>query len=1076
MRKIYSLGTLVLSLFLGFSMSAQVTLVGWEVTGQTGYGVSPFTPTTLATNVTSSGLVRGSGIATTGSAASNAWGGVGFNVDDTTAISTGRFVSFTINPSVGHKVSVDSIPPYNIRRSPSGPTFGQWQYAINGGSFVNIGGPITWGSTTTASGNLQSPISLSGISALQDVEFGNTITFRLVIWGASAAGGTWYINNITGEDLRVLGTVEAVSSGGECSIDVEDVEIVGCTPGFGENLPRYDLDVTISYENPASNIVNIFLNGSQIGSVNIGAQPNPFVFNVTDQNLSAFSNFITVEFEEIESQSSCTDFFFLSAPEGCELEEGACEELYFSEYIEGSSTNKAIEIFNPTGTGIDLGAEGYVLQFYFNGSTTAGFSQALTGIIPAGGTYVIGPENANSAEILNNANLLVGTSWFNGDDVVVLRAGGASGTIVDRIGQIGLQVNFGTDVTLRRKFNVTQGDTDAFSAWTNAQWDVFPNNTFDGLRSHNSVCLTGETCLLDGIFFTGSESFECFVNRGPLPASCFFCDDNNTSTTADDTFVFSADIAYFGVPQTGSLLLLLNNTVLETIPVSQLMESEFGGFYPVFIELPADGQTYTFEAIFTDVQNCNVSLSFEAPEACSVSEPCVALFFSEYLEGTGNNKCVEIYNPTDQTIDLAAGGYRFNQFFNGNTNPLNAGQFLSIPLTGLIAPYGTHVLCNTSTTPSIRDFAHQLAGGSWYNGNDVLVLENNEGVLDIIGQLGNSSNFGLDVTLRRKSFVNEGRTNGSLPFVVADEWETFPVNTQQFRFHKSECAPIINGLVPVQMDPNCFGALSGTENPFAINIDSRCWGGAIGRTATMYVADHCGDFDISAKVEVSALGFAGIMFRETMAAETRYVYLFVRGNGQATLAVKNTINQGMQPQLQIRPQQNRQYIRLTRVGNVFRGYMSHNGSNWQEVFRAVVSLESCGFAGFATHSGCNGINCLVNSSYTDIVSNVPGVIPTIHTNQDQFAAATWDRATDEVQISPNPVTTQLTIDVPYMMVGSTTYQILDMNGRIIHQDRSDRTNKIQVNLGPINMPDGVYILHMIHDGQVINKRFIKSSN
>ncbi|MEZ5197478.1 MAG: hypothetical protein R2764_14105 [Bacteroidales bacterium] len=29
------------------------------------------------------------------------------------------------------------------------------------------------------------------------------------------------------------------------------------------------------------------------------------------------------------------------------------------------------------------------------------------------------------------------------------------------------------------------------------------------------------------------------------------------------------------------------------------------------------------------------------------------LFFSEYIEGSGNNKGVEIYNPTDQAIDLS---------------------------------------------------------------------------------------------------------------------------------------------------------------------------------------------------------------------------------------------------------------------------------------------------------------------------------------------------------------------------------------------------------------------------------------
>ena len=41
------------------------------------------------------------------------------------------------------------------------------------------------------------------------------------------------------------------------------------------------------------------------------------------------------------------------------------DDLFISEYIEGSSNNKAIEIYNPTDTAIDL--TGYRLEIYSNG-------------------------------------------------------------------------------------------------------------------------------------------------------------------------------------------------------------------------------------------------------------------------------------------------------------------------------------------------------------------------------------------------------------------------------------------------------------------------------------------------------------------------------------------------------------------------------------------------------------------------------------------------------------------------------------------------------------------------------------
>ncbi len=46
-------------------------------------------------------------------------------------------------------------------------------------------------------------------------------------------------------------------------------------------------------------------------------------------------------------------------------------DLFFSEYVEGTSFNKALEIFNGTGAPVDLNTGQYVIQMYFNGATTS---------------------------------------------------------------------------------------------------------------------------------------------------------------------------------------------------------------------------------------------------------------------------------------------------------------------------------------------------------------------------------------------------------------------------------------------------------------------------------------------------------------------------------------------------------------------------------------------------------------------------------------------------------------------------------------------------------------------------------
>lgn len=201
------------ALLSGAQMWGQETIAGYEVNGLTGYGASPYGAGTVASNTTVGGITRGGGITTTPTAASNAWGGNGLNTSSyANAVSGGDFVTFTVKSNTGYSLSLDEISAYNIRRSSSGPTTGQWQYSIDGTNFTNIGSSITWGNTTTAAGNSQSAINLAGITALQDVAATTTVTFRIVLWGGTNATGTWYINNISGDDLIVVGTVDAVST------------------------------------------------------------------------------------------------------------------------------------------------------------------------------------------------------------------------------------------------------------------------------------------------------------------------------------------------------------------------------------------------------------------------------------------------------------------------------------------------------------------------------------------------------------------------------------------------------------------------------------------------------------------------------------------------------------------------------------------------------------------------------------------------------------------------------------------------------------------------------------------------
>jgi predicted extracellular nuclease len=169
-------------------------------------------------------------------------------------------------------------------------------------------------------------------------------------------------------------------------------------------------------------------------------------------------------------------------------------DVLITEYIEGSSNNKAIELFNTTATDIDLGAGQYKLLLYFNGATTS-TSIALTGVLASGARFVVAHSSAGAA-ILAVANLTTGSLQFNGNDAVVL-AKGATDVVVDAIGQVGFDpgTQWGTglvstqDNTIRRKSLVCDGDTNTGDAFDpSIEWDGFATDTFDGLGAHTIGC------------------------------------------------------------------------------------------------------------------------------------------------------------------------------------------------------------------------------------------------------------------------------------------------------------------------------------------------------------------------------------------------------------------------------------------------------------------------------------------------------------------------------------------------------------------------------------------------------------
>lgn len=168
---------------------------------------------------------------------------------------------------------------------------------------------------------------------------------------------------------------------------------------------------------------------------------------------------------------------------------GAATELLFSEYIEGSGNNKALEIANNTGSAVNLSI--YTLKKQTNGAGAWSTGLALTGTLSSGGKYVLVNSSISSTCFSPSAANISTTATelaFNGNDAVGLFK---NGVLIDIIGTFsGGTANFAADVTLRRKATVTSPST-TFNL--TSQWDSYTSDTCNNLASKKAKASKEET-------------------------------------------------------------------------------------------------------------------------------------------------------------------------------------------------------------------------------------------------------------------------------------------------------------------------------------------------------------------------------------------------------------------------------------------------------------------------------------------------------------------------------------------------------------------------------------------------------
>lgn len=174
---------------------------------------------------------------------------------------------------------------------------------------------------------------------------------------------------------------------------------------------------------------------------------------------------------------------------------------------------------------------------------------------------------------------------------------------------------------------------------------------------------------------------------------------------------------------------------------------------------------------------------------CTGTNPII----SQVAEGSSNNKTVEIYNPSNSTLDLS--GFVLERVANGN----GAGSGSNISLSGMLASGGVFVISNPSAESAILNISDQTSGTISHNGNDSYILKTTGGVtIDSYGDANSSSSFGSNMNMQRvlsgacpydtdpedafdaSAYVSSSYTTG-LPPGLGDAIGGLPVQLVSFR-------------------------------------------------------------------------------------------------------------------------------------------------------------------------------------------------------------------------------------------------------------------------------------------------------
>ncbi|MGB5928149.1 MAG: choice-of-anchor J domain-containing protein [Cyclobacteriaceae bacterium] len=352
-------------------------------------------------------------------------------------ISGGVVVTDTEAPSVPGNVSVSNVTAnsLNLDWNASSDNVGVTGYNVyQNGSLI--------GSTASTT------YAVTGLSA--------STTYLYRVAAKDAAG------NVSAQSTQISATTDSAPAA-----DTQAPTVPASLTASNVTFEGFTLGWNASADNVGVTGYDVYQNGSLIGST---AATTYAVTGLSASTTYLYRVAAKDAAGNVSAQSSQISVTTATAPAG--------PAVIISEYVEGSSYNKAIEITNVGTTSINLAD--YMIRHQVNGAGAWDNGFTMSGTLAPGDVYVI-VNNQAKKQLKRKADVLTSdaTMSYNGNDPIGLFE---NGVLVDLVGTFnGGSGNFAANTTLVRNSSVTGGNT----TYTTSEWSSYSSDTFNYLGNHN---------------------------------------------------------------------------------------------------------------------------------------------------------------------------------------------------------------------------------------------------------------------------------------------------------------------------------------------------------------------------------------------------------------------------------------------------------------------------------------------------------------------------------------------------------------------------------------------------------------